>query len=346
MKRAETIPDRNGRFAVIFDAEAHFAAVKIAVSPRQVATITGMYFVSRHNRAFALRRVRSLGVFRAGAHTKMKPLFFVSFATMGLMLLYPHASSTAEPGKHTATRVGRAPAAPAQQGRMAATRMMLLERKRALREQLQKSMPLHEEKIRNQNDDYEMKREMYEKNLISKNDVDRSEQALAGAQLDAGKIREWIAEDDRALALTAEAAEESKGLRQGPKADLARAALIRFDGASSWSIHAFEKIESFFRRQFGKPPPVSAMGQSDTHDRLGLDHRDAVDIAVRPDSAEGRALMAYLRRAGIPFTAFRGRLSSISTGAHIHVGRPSPRLLEVKQQRESAQERNENGEHG
>ena len=276
----------------------------------------------------------------------MKLLFLVFFATAGLMLMFSHASNAAEPVKRAATRVGRAPAAPAQQGRIAATRMMLLERKRALREQLQKSMPLHEEKIRDQGADYEMKREMYEKNLISKNELDSSEQALAGAHLDAGRIREWIAEDDRALALAAEAAEESKGLRQGPKADLTTAAFIRFDGASSWSIHAFEKIESFFRRQFGKPPPVSAMGQSHTHDRLGLDHRDAVDIAVRPDSAEGRALMAYLRRAGIPFIAFRGRLSSISTGAHIHVGRPSPRLLEVKQQRESAQERNENGEHG
>jgi hypothetical protein len=275
----------------------------------------------------------------------MKLLFLVFFATVGLMM-DAHASNAAEPVKRTATRVGRAPATPAQQGRMAATRMMLLERKRALREQLQKSMPLHEEKIRDQSADYEMKREMYEKNLISKNELASSEQALAGAQLDAGRIREWIAEDDRALALAAEAAEESKGLRQGPKADLATAALIRFDGASSWSIHAFEKIESFYRRQFGKPPPISAMGQSHTHDRLGLDHRDSVDVAVRPDSAEGRALMAYLRRAGIPFIAFRGRLSSMSTGAHIHVGRPSPRLLEVKQQRESAQERNENGEHG
>ena len=206
--------------------------------------------------------------------------------------MYSHASNAAEPVKRRATRVGREPAAPAQQGRMAATRMMLHERKRALREQLQKSMPLHEEKIRDQSADYEMKREMYEKNLISKNELDSSEQALAGAQLDAGRIREWIAEDDRALALAAEAADESKGLRQGPKADLATAALIRFDGASSWSLHAFEKIESFFRRQFGKPPPVSAMGQSHTHDRLGLDHRDAVDSAVRPDSAEGRAVMA------------------------------------------------------
>jgi hypothetical protein len=60
---------------------------------------------------------------------------------------------------------------------------------------------------------------------------------------------------------------------------------------------------------------------------LGLDHREAVDVALRPDSAEGRVLMAYLRRNGIPFIAFRGKLSSLSTGAHIHIGRRSPRLI-------------------
>ena len=110
-----------------------------------------------------------------------------------------------------------------------------------------------------------------------------------------------------------------------------RAAFIRFDGPSDWSIDEFAKVEEFYERTFGRPPPVSAMGQSETHDRLGLDHRDAVDIAVRPDTEEGRTLMVYLRTAGIPFIAFRGRFHGMSTGAHIHIGRPSPRLLEVHQ---------------
>ena len=64
---------------------------------------------------------------------------------------------------------------------------------------------------------------------------------------------------------------------------------------------------------------------------MGFDHREAVDVAVSPDSAEGRGLMAYLRKAGIPFLAFRGKVPSMSTGAHIHIGRPSPQLMEVRQ---------------
>ena len=52
----------------------------------------------------------------------------------------------------------------------------------------------------------------------------------------------------------------------------------------------------------------------------------AIDVAVHPDSAEGRAVMDWLRRAGLSFIAFRGAMSGAATGAHIHVGQPSQRL--------------------
>ena len=226
---------------------------------------------------------------------------------------------------------------------------MLLDRKRAVRDQLQKSMPLHEEKIRDQNADYEMKKEMYDKNLISKSEVDKSEQALTRARLETERTRKWIAEDDRALALAEQtAADELKGApRRVPNDYPSTAALIRYDGMASWSVATgFDKIDNFYHERFGRPLPISAMGQSHTHDRLGLDHRDAVDVAVRPDSAEGRDLMAYLRGAGIPFIAFAGKMFSMSTGAHIHIGRPSPRLAEVKQRMKHAAARNDDAERG
>ncbi|HEY7141462.1 MAG TPA: hypothetical protein VIE44_15265, partial [Methylomirabilota bacterium] len=69
----------------------------------------------------------------------------------------------------------------------------------------------------------------------------------------------------------------------------------------------------------------SAMGQTPLHDRLGFDHRNAVDIAVHPDSNEGHALLDHLRSRGTPFLAFRGPVAGASTGAHVHVGAPSPR---------------------
>jgi hypothetical protein len=73
--------------------------------------------------------------------------------------------------------------------------------------------------------------------------------------------------------------------------------------------------------------PISAFGQTKVHDRLGLDHRTAIDVAVHPDSAEGHWLMQYLRQAGFPFIGVRGEVSGSSTGAHIHVGAASPRML-------------------
>jgi hypothetical protein len=272
----------------------------------------------------------------------MKSLFFTILGIAAVTLGLFGIGDGAEPARRPAVAARRAAAPAPQTKTVAATRAMLLERKRALHDQLQKSMPLHEERVRDQEAEYAMKSEMYEKNLISKSDLDGSAQALAAARLDAERVRDWIAEDEHALALAAEAAEESRALpRRGTKQDLAIAGRVHFDGAVGWSIDAFEKIESFYRRQFGRPPPVSAMGQSHTHDRLRLDHRDAVDIAVRPDSVEGRVLMEYLREAGIPFIAFRGKLSSMSTGAHIHIGRPSPRLFEVGQRKSAAPARDD-----
>jgi len=61
------------------------------------------------------------------------------------------------------------------------------------------------------------------------------------------------------------------------------------------------------------------------HDQLGFDHRNALDVAVHPDSPEGKALMAWLRSEGVSFLAFRGPVSGEATGAHVHVGEPSPR---------------------
>jgi hypothetical protein len=49
-----------------------------------------------------------------------------------------------------------------------------------------------------------------------------------------------------------------------------------------------------------------------------------MDVALHPDSKEGQTLLNYLRQAGIPFMAFRGAVSGAATGAHIHIGNPSP----------------------
>ena len=87
----------------------------------------------------------------------------------------------------------------------------------------------------------------------------------------------------------------------------------------------FGDIKPFFLSKFGRTLPVSAFGQTRLHSRLGFDHRNSVDVALSPDSAAGRALLSKLRGFGVPFITFRKAIPGIATGAHIHVGRPSPR---------------------
>jgi hypothetical protein len=84
-------------------------------------------------------------------------------------------------------------------------------------------------------------------------------------------------------------------------------------------------IKSFFVSKFGRSLPVSAFGQTRLHSRLGFDHRNGIDVALSPDSAEGRAVINKLRAFGVPFIGFRRAIPGVATGAHIHVGRPSPR---------------------
>lgn len=99
--------------------------------------------------------------------------------------------------------------------------------------------------------------------------------------------------------------------------------------SADWSLEQAEKIKNFFLEKFGRALPVSAMGQTELHDRLKYDHHEAMDVALHPDSKEGRALIAYLRQTGTPFIAFRRRINGLATGPHIHIGNPSPKLAIV-----------------
>jgi hypothetical protein len=95
--------------------------------------------------------------------------------------------------------------------------------------------------------------------------------------------------------------------------------------AGKWSLAEAAKVKEFFLSKFSRPLPLSAFGQSDLHTRWGLDHRNGMDVNLHPDSVEGRALVAFLRAASIPFLVFRGPIPGVATGPHIHVGNRSSR---------------------
>ncbi|HWH76746.1 MAG TPA: hypothetical protein VNT76_05220 [Candidatus Binatus sp.] len=200
-------------------------------------------------------------------------------------------------------------------------------------QQLPNALPVYEKKSAQQSRDCETKKKLSEDSSISRGELENCERGMSNARLELQRVREWIAEDDASLNLAEDTARENLAqlskLNSGDYQE--SASLIRYNGRSSWSLAGMEKIARFFQARFGLALPISALGQSATHDRMGLDHRDALDIALQPDCEECRALLGFLRTKGIPFLAFRSRVQGMSTGAHIHIGKPSPRLLEVKQ---------------
>src|SRR6185295_13140942 len=112
--------------------------------------------------------------------------------------------------------------------------------------------------------------------------------------------------------------------RPGQTSDASTAATRE---SQRWSLADSKKVENFFFAKFGRPLPTSAFGQSDIHDRWGLDHRQGMDLGLHPDSEEGIALVNFLRTEKIPFLVFRYAIPGVATGPHIHIGRPSHRYL-------------------
>jgi hypothetical protein len=101
----------------------------------------------------------------------------------------------------------------------------------------------------------------------------------------------------------------------------------RFDGDGIFTSQILQRVETAFASHFGKPLPVSANGETAVHRALGFDHRGRVDVAVHPDQPEGVWLREYLMQHRIPFFAFRQAVPGKATGAHIHMGPMSTRIV-------------------
>lgn len=170
------------------------------------------------------------------------------------------------------------------------------------------------------------RRDLYERGALSESELREGRRGLVTAQKDVDETRRAMTEAD---SMMGEAHMVDVGrmrpLAKGAYEDIA--GLVRFAGVAEWSLTTdTPRLQRFFQGRFGRALPVSAFGQTGLHDRMGFDHRNALDVALHPDSPEGRALMSFLRTSGIPFIAAWGSVPGQASGAHIHVGQPSPRL--------------------
>ncbi|HXF04441.1 MAG TPA: hypothetical protein VNM72_03390 [Blastocatellia bacterium] len=158
-------------------------------------------------------------------------------------------------------------------------------------------------------------------------------QDLEKAESDAEQARLRLAAVQEVVALAREVVERAKdylakaraadGEPSSPSPHPLITRVSRSAGRSSWTNEDFSTLLREFKIRFHTDLPVSAYGQTPTHDRLGLNHHGRIDVALHPESEAGQWVIRFLSERGIPYIAFTGQVPQSATGAHIHIGPPS-----------------------
>lgn len=213
----------------------------------------------------------------------------------------------------------------------AATTVDLIEATREYKSNSQDLLQLQEDEIKKAAQKLEQLRQLVAEGLVAKNELAAAEESVAALQTTLEVTRKKIGDSDQMIAeIQSEKLRKTQSVAQAGMVNQSRSfvrpTVLRYNVAANWSITNLAGIQSFFSSTFERSLPTSTVGQSATHNRLGWDHRNSVDIPLHPDSVEGKTLISFLQTQGIPFLAFRGAIPGLSTGAHIHIGRPSQRL--------------------
>lgn len=186
---------------------------------------------------------------------------------------------------------------------------------RAYHTALERVLSLQENDLGQASDELEKARDLYSQGLVASSDVEEAERRLTTAREKVDETRRELTQSETFVSDALPGDTAAQGAMPSEEAI-----------TLPWSVTEIGKVEHFFAARFGHSLPISALGQSAVHDRMGFDHHNAVDVALYPDSEEGQALIAYLRRQGVPFLAFRGPVRGAATGAHIHIGEESKRI--------------------
>ena len=241
--------------------------------------------------------------------------------------LISEASVVTAQTKRPARPAPKTPARPASE--LTQLRDSYLKTTKEYKASLQTLLALYKASARKAEERLAQLKNLYQEGLISKKELEDSERAVTVEQEKVSGVEQQIATADTQIAETLLEIEGDKQiaklgrLRKGSLVQTT--SFIRFNGASGFLLSNTGKIQNFFQQKFNRPLPIAVFGQGAIHDRWHLDHRNAMDISLNPDGAEGQALMEFLRMNGIPFSAFRGAIPGVATGPHIHIGQPSHR---------------------
>jgi hypothetical protein len=194
---------------------------------------------------------------------------------------------------------------------------------------LEKLLALYEENVKRAEEKLSISKKLFDEGLVSKVQVEENQKLVDVEQAKVAETHKQMVSAETQIANVFVETEADAMLAKNLK--LARSRLVRttsfmrFNGLAGWGLADAYKIQRFFSDTFHKTLPIAVFGQGAIHDRWHLDHRNAMDISLHPDGPEGQALLSFLQKNGIPFTAFRTAIPGTATGPHIHIGRPSHR---------------------
>jgi hypothetical protein len=194
---------------------------------------------------------------------------------------------------------------------------------------LEKLLTFYEADVKKAEEKLSVSKKLLAEGLIAKTQVEENEHAVSAAQAKVTETRRQMTGADDQIAgalLEADAdAQIAKNLSLARQRLVRTSSFIRFIGGPGWNIGEAYKIQRFFSETYRKELPIAVFGQGNIHNRWRLDHRNAMDISLHPDTPEGQGLLNFLQRNGIPYLAFRGAIPGTATGPHIHIGKPSHR---------------------
>ncbi len=221
------------------------------------------------------------------------------------------------------------PASPPPQTELTKLRDEYVKLTNEYKESLGKLLPFYENDVKRAEEKLEQSKKLLAEGLIARTQVEENERALALAKEKINELNRQMANAEAQIAgvLVETEADEviAKNLRLAKQGLIRTSSFTRFTGAGGWNISEAWKIQRFFSDTFNKQLPIAVFGQGAIHDRWRLDHHNAMDIGLHPDGVEGQALLNFLQKNGIPYSAFRSAIPGTATGPHIHIGRPSHR---------------------
>jgi hypothetical protein len=164
---------------------------------------------------------------------------------------------------------------------------------------LQKLLGMYQDSVTKAEQRHEQLQKLLADGLISKSELEQSETSLTEAKIKVTGVEQQIAGADNQIA---NALIEIEGDKQLAKLGPARrgslvqtTSFMRFTGAGHWVLSQANPIETFFQQTFKRPLPIAVFGQGAIHNQWRLDHRNAMDISLNPDGAEGQALIRFLQ---------------------------------------------------